>query len=677
LNKHEGTSTYFKGIHDIIQEVEDTYFIGRKEELKFFYEYLETRDPEHRIIHFYGSAGIGKTFLLQKFARIAASKHIPFLHLDAHDFPNTSEGLFSHFQASLRTYITTHELDFTPPTSLESSIRILNELDETVIIVIDSYEQMADLDRWYRDTLLRYLRPNFRVILAGRRPLTGEWVESPAWRKITKQIQIQPFTYEDTALYLQKNSITNEMDYNAIWQFTSGNPLLLSLSVTSKISSQDPFIYNSCSDLFGALTKRWLSEVTNERLFSLIEVAALFHKFDQHLISTILEQEIPNKKFNQLTSLSFVHKTREGWSIQEIIRDAIRVELKQRNPDRYESLTKKIIHHYYQRIVKQPTKEDISSFFYHIGDNVLQSVFFQDTPIDSSLYLEPIGEYNFEEVEDFFAYLKENVSVSKTNFYNRTSNLSFQFNASKEHNKQELELIEPDYIRRVGYDGSNLLKRKNGEVIGISIVVPIHEGTLPLLEEEPVSRAYFKSLTEKEKRFYQVQVDQAAGYFIRLQEYKDPSDISARATLLYSLFPLIYSGGRLIASTPLKFFQDLLYKFGFRVVPNAEHYDFKGNEPTPTFILDVSGNKLIPYLNHFLQDGRPNNELEVVFEEFSLTKREQEIVKLVVEGKTILEMANELFLAEITVKKALTRIYQKANVKNKIQLTKRIMQLLK
>ncbi|GIO27078.1 LuxR family transcriptional regulator [Ornithinibacillus bavariensis] len=677
MNIHEGSSTSFKGINEIIQEVEDAYFVGRNEELKFFCDFLTAQNPKQRIIHFYGSAGIGKTFLLNKFARIAEAQHIPFLHLDARDFPNTAEGLFSHFQASLTTFIATHELDYSPPTEVESSLQILNQLGEKIIIVIDSFEQLSTLDRWYRETLLRYLRPNFYIILAGRKPLTGEWVESPAWRKITKQIQLNPFTYDDTLLFLTKNEITESSDIQAIWKYTSGNPLLLSLATMSNISSKVSLKYESDSELLGALTKRWLSEATNERIISLIEVAALFHQFDQQVISTILQEEISNKKFNELISLSFVHKAKKGWSIQELIRDTIRIELKHKNPERYETLTNKIIQYYYHRVLNYPTKEDIASFFYHIGDDVIQSVFFQDTALDTSMYLEPIGEYNFEEVESFFKYIKENISESITNYYNRTTNLSFQFDASIEHNKQELKLIGPEYIKKMGYDGSNLLKRINGEVIGISIVVPIHKETLPLLENEPVSRAYFKSLTEAEKSYYNVPVEKPAGYFIRYQNYKYPSDSAARAHLLYSLFPLIFSKGRLIISTPLKLFQDLLYKFGFQTVPKAVHYDYGEHNPTPTFLLDVSGPRLAPYLNQFLKEYKQKNELDVIIEEFSLTKREQEIVKLLLEEKTILDIAKELYIAEITVKKALSRIYQKANVKNRIQLTKRIMQLLK
>ncbi|WP_033445554.1 helix-turn-helix transcriptional regulator [Ornithinibacillus scapharcae] len=228
----------------------------------------------------------------------------------------------------------------------------------------------------------------------------------------------------------------------------------------------------------------------------------------------------------------------------------------------------------------------------------------------------------------------------------------------------------------MGYEGTTLLKNSLGESIGISVIVPIHQNTLTHLAEEPVSRAYFSTLSEDEMRLYCSPPDKPVGYFIRHLDYKDPSNRSARSFLLYSLFPLMFYGGKIIASTPLKMFQDLLYMLGFQVVEGATHDDYLPGVESPTFILDLSGPNLLPYLAQFLNRYKKKNDIDIIAEEFSLTKREQDIIVLVLEEKQTAEIAKELFLAEITVKKALTRIYQKANVKNRIQLFKRIMELL-
>lgn len=52
----------------------------------------------------------------------------------------------------------------------------------------------------------------------------------------------------------------------------------------------------------------------------------------------------------------------------------------------------------------------------------------------------------------------------------------------------------------------------------------------------------------------------------------------------------------------------------------------------------------------------------------NLTDREQEIISHVIDGKSNKEIASTLFIAEVTVKKTLTNLYQKLGVKNRVQL---------
>jgi LuxR family maltose regulon positive regulatory protein len=57
-----------------------------------------------------------------------------------------------------------------------------------------------------------------------------------------------------------------------------------------------------------------------------------------------------------------------------------------------------------------------------------------------------------------------------------------------------------------------------------------------------------------------------------------------------------------------------------------------------------------------------------------LTKREKEIALLVADGKTNIEIAKELNLAEITVKKSLSKIYARIGVNNRTSLLKKLNQ---
>ncbi|MFT5873462.1 MAG: DNA-binding NarL/FixJ family response regulator [Clostridium sp.] len=55
-------------------------------------------------------------------------------------------------------------------------------------------------------------------------------------------------------------------------------------------------------------------------------------------------------------------------------------------------------------------------------------------------------------------------------------------------------------------------------------------------------------------------------------------------------------------------------------------------------------------------------------DEFDITDREKDIINLVYEGKTNKEIADQSFVTENTVKKHLSNIYRKMNVKNRSKL---------
>ncbi|MEC4676308.1 MAG: helix-turn-helix transcriptional regulator, partial [Nitrospirota bacterium] len=53
---------------------------------------------------------------------------------------------------------------------------------------------------------------------------------------------------------------------------------------------------------------------------------------------------------------------------------------------------------------------------------------------------------------------------------------------------------------------------------------------------------------------------------------------------------------------------------------------------------------------------------------YKLSRRETEVINLIIKGKSTREMAESLFISESTIKTHLRHIYDKAGVKNRIEL---------
>jgi len=72
----------------------------------------------------------------------------------------------------------------------------------------------------------------------------------------------------------------------------------------------------------------------------------------------------------------------------------------------------------------------------------------------------------------------------------------------------------------------------------------------------------------------------------------------------------------------------------------------------------------------------PKADLEDFFSKFGLSKRETEIILLILEGKSGKDLTRELFISLHTVKNHIYHIYQKLGVKNRLQLSHLIRQHL-
>ncbi|MNI56126.1 Spore germination protein GerE [compost metagenome] len=106
-------------------------------------------------------------------------------------------------------------------------------------------------------------------------------------------------------------------------------------------------------------------------------------------------------------------------------------------------------------------------------------------------------------------------------------------------------------------------------------------------------------------------------------------------------------------------------------MPGIVHHNYDGKTPTPTFVLDTRGDKLEEFLRFLLKRGGFPNELHITSEhEVQLSKREREVVALVLDGLTNVEISRALFVSEITVKKHVSSIYSKLSVKGRSQLIK-------
>ena len=87
-------------------------------------------------------------------------------------------------------------------------------------------------------------------------------------------------------------------------------------------------------------------------------------------------------------------------------------------------------------------------------------------------------------------------------------------------------------------------------------------------------------------------------------------------------------------------------------------------------IRDVYSGKYIiePRVAQVLAENITFNKSENIYKDFNLTEREREVIIMIKDGFNNKQIANALFISEGTVKNYVSTIYEKAGVRNRIEL---------
>ena len=137
-------------------------------------------------------------------------------HLDARSVEPAPEAFTSALRAALG-------LD--PTASVPDS---LAARPGRALVLIDTYEALAPLDEWLRNTFLPQLSENTLVVLAGRNPPLPGWQADPGWQTLIRTLPLRNLSPEESRTYLAKRQVPPD-EHQKVLDFTHGHPLALSL----------------------------------------------------------------------------------------------------------------------------------------------------------------------------------------------------------------------------------------------------------------------------------------------------------------------------------------------------------------------------------------------------------------------------------------------------------------
>lgn len=323
-----------KSIQDIIKNKRK--FVGRKKELALMEQMLRAEQEEWRILHFYASAGMGKTVLLHQFAQ--QHQQYPHLYLDAQGGIHQPEDLLTSVRRQL---VSKHLL---PPSS--TAIDVIQELGyiakeyPAFILLIDSLDQCASILPWMRDEFFNQLPVNIRVYTAGRQPL-DQWQTAFGWENVVSNLALKPFSKQEWREYAHHYGIADERALFQIGAISKGIPLAVSLTCHWLSTQVDEMPLSEMDERYiihlfekYLLSEQMLGEIND----TLLVLASLTYTFDQEMLEYMLGSPIKPNEFTQLCQSPFVETLANGgWMVKNGIRNWLSTSFKERFPDTYDT----------------------------------------------------------------------------------------------------------------------------------------------------------------------------------------------------------------------------------------------------------------------------------------------------------------------------------------------------
>lgn len=321
---------------DLLSSRRGQRFVGRDAELELFSAALGAPEPQLRVLYVHGPGGIGKTSLLEVYARRAAVADAMVVRLDGRELPATPDGVLDVLRSVLD--VPTGNGPITAPSG-------------RLVLLVDGYDRLAPLDDWVRTALLPRLPANAVTVLAARRPPDPAWRVDPAWRDLLRVVALRNLDPGASRQLLRRADVDDAV-HDRLLAVTHGHPLALSLLVDVVAGGGavpgpgDP----PPPDVVASLVRRFVDAVPSDTHRRALEVCAIARVTTESLLRDVLEVDDVHDLFAWLRGLSIIESGADGIFPHDLARDVLDVDLRWRDPESHRRVFRRVRAHIHRRL---------------------------------------------------------------------------------------------------------------------------------------------------------------------------------------------------------------------------------------------------------------------------------------------------------------------------------------
>ncbi len=306
--------------------------VGRDIEIGRARTMLDGQGEGPSVLHVHGPGGVGKTAYLREIERMAAAEQLPTTWLDCADVGGSSAGMVEALVEALGACRLEDLVEVVPPRS---------------VTLIDRFEVMAGLERWFWTALLPAL-PADALVFVGSRHVPRDVDDRLLVSGIVEVLPLRNLGPDESAGLLRSRGVPAEADVTATVRQTYGHPLALVIAADNWVSSRlgPPAEPGTRSTLLGhpdpaaRLLGRFVDDVQDPLQRDALHIAGHARRVDRVLLREVLgvDSAMADDLLGWLRERPFAEAHPDGLGLHDIVRDALDQDLRWRDPDAYEAL---------------------------------------------------------------------------------------------------------------------------------------------------------------------------------------------------------------------------------------------------------------------------------------------------------------------------------------------------
>ena len=353
----------FGTLGDVVAARRHDRFVGRVAEIELFRSALEGAEPAPAVLYLYGPGGIGKTSLLDVFVGLATAAGATVVRLDGRGIVAAPHAVLDALRADI---------------DVPDGDGPIDAVDGRLVVLVDSYERLAQIDGWVRTKLLPRLPADALTVLAGRERPTQSWRADAGWRDLLRVVSLRNLGPQECGEYLSACGVAPALHERLI-ELTHGHPLGLSLVADVVVRGGDVAVDGLTPDLVGDLLRGFVDAVPDRRQQAALRVCAIARVTTQALLRDSVGDDA-GELFAWLQGLSFVEIGPDGVLPHDLARDVLDADLRWRDPDEYAGMFRNVTAHIHARLRSLDGREQLRAisdlkFVFRKVPNVL-------TPLD-------------------------------------------------------------------------------------------------------------------------------------------------------------------------------------------------------------------------------------------------------------------------------------------------------